>query len=195
MTEEEWLIGADPQRMLSVVCERADARKLRLFALSCCRRVEYLLGADDVKRCRRVVTVLESRIKGAVSEEDLQTALIEMVGESMDAGHSIRHPGEANLYAISSATYTLESLRRGEWATLARTASEAVAYDALSRSDNLDLERIAAPWKPRAWLGEVEWRRDEAAVRSLPEFVSAWGIERSHQAKLLRDIFGNPFHL
>jgi hypothetical protein len=194
MTEAEWLAATDPMPMLLRVSrEGAGERKIRLFALSCCRAVEYLLGADDVKRCRAASAMLENRIEGAASERELQTALSDMVGEVMDAAHSIHHPGEANLYAISHAATTLECVRRGEWAGLTERACHAIASDALSRSGNHTLERISALWRPGNRLSEVEWRRDEAAVRGLPEYVSALGIEQRNQANLLRDIFGNPF--
>ena len=46
MTESEWLASPDPQWMLEVVSDKADDRKLRLFAVACCCR----LGAPENKR-------------------------------------------------------------------------------------------------------------------------------------------------
>lgn len=46
MTEQEWLASSDPVAMLAHIGPTASPRKLRLFAVSCCRAVW------DGKRCR-----------------------------------------------------------------------------------------------------------------------------------------------
>ena len=48
MTEAQWLACTDPDRMLERVRYSyfASARKLRLFAVACCRRI-WRLFADD----------------------------------------------------------------------------------------------------------------------------------------------------
>jgi hypothetical protein len=54
MTEEEWPACGDPQQMLTLLCGRASARKLRLFVAVCC--AEVLRPRDDV-RCLRAAEV------------------------------------------------------------------------------------------------------------------------------------------
>jgi hypothetical protein len=56
MTKEEWLTCTDPSPMLDILREKANDRKLRLFACACCR-VSWRFLTDD--RSRRAVEVVE----------------------------------------------------------------------------------------------------------------------------------------
>ena len=166
MTEAEWLTCDDPEAMLKVVCDRADERKIRLFALAGCRRIEHLLTTGE-KDSRAAIAVLERRIEGTASESDLQSALSAMLGETY--GHA-RNPAHAAGYVLSAATYVLCRVREGNWNALTEDVSEAIAYDALARSGSRDLERIDALWRQRGF-DENRWQRDEDAVRCLPEYL------------------------
>src|SRR5258708_3275733 len=69
MTEAEWLACEEPQRMLTVVGEMASSRKLRLFAVACCRRVWPLL-LDP--RCREAVGIAELQADDEGEDERLE---------------------------------------------------------------------------------------------------------------------------
>jgi hypothetical protein len=68
MTEAEWLACTDPQKMLEFLRDKASDRKLRLFAVACCRRVWNLLSD---KHSRKALTIAERYADAEVSEEKL----------------------------------------------------------------------------------------------------------------------------
>jgi hypothetical protein len=77
MTEAEWLTCTDPERMLDFLCRQTSERKLRLFAVACCRRVWHLL-ADE--RSRQGVEVAERYADEDVTVETLHAARREAIG-------------------------------------------------------------------------------------------------------------------
>lgn len=59
MTEEEWLVSTDPQAMLGYLSNRFTQRKLRSFALACCRRIWHLLDPGE----RRLVDAIDHAVR------------------------------------------------------------------------------------------------------------------------------------
>jgi hypothetical protein len=55
MTEAQWLACEEPRAMLRFLHGKASERKLRLFAVTCCRTITAYV--DD--RCRRALEVAE----------------------------------------------------------------------------------------------------------------------------------------
>jgi hypothetical protein len=68
MTEAEWNACTDPGPMLQFLRGRVSRRKLRLFAVACCRRIWHLL-ADE--RSRHAVTTSEGHADGLVRRKEL----------------------------------------------------------------------------------------------------------------------------
>jgi hypothetical protein len=66
MTEQEWLTCTDPRPMLEFLRGKASERKLRLFAVACCRLV--LPHVPD-QRCEKGLQIAEQYADGLVSEQ------------------------------------------------------------------------------------------------------------------------------
>jgi hypothetical protein len=68
MTEAEWLACDDPELMLEFLEGKAGGRKLRLFAVACCRRLW-----DRLEECyRRTVDIGEQYADGLISTQELR---------------------------------------------------------------------------------------------------------------------------
>jgi hypothetical protein len=70
MNEQEWLDCTDPMPMLEFLQDKVSDRKLRLFAVACCRSVWHLLN----KRGRRAVAMAESFADGMITASALEKA-------------------------------------------------------------------------------------------------------------------------
>ncbi|MCI0460672.1 MAG: hypothetical protein L0Z62_27270 [Gemmataceae bacterium] len=71
MTEAEWLSCNDLDCLLTYLRDRVSARKFRLFAVACCRRVWDLLRPPS----RPAVELLERVADGLAEEHELEEAL------------------------------------------------------------------------------------------------------------------------
>jgi hypothetical protein len=130
MTEAEWLGATDPAEMLTFLrgTGKATDRKLRLFAVACCRGIWPLL-LD--KRSRQAVDVAERFADGEAGLEELKRVLV--------AAYQARDgQRESSGSPITSAAYVaLETCRAGVPLRLEVTLLEAVraATHHLPRSD------------------------------------------------------------
>src|SRR4051812_24322970 len=68
MTEAEWLACTEPTPMLEFLGDGASSRKLRMFAVACCRRIWHLL--TDA-RSRKAIEVAEQCADGWVNPQAL----------------------------------------------------------------------------------------------------------------------------
>jgi hypothetical protein len=64
-----WLAATDPEEMLDKLGDDASPRKLRLFALACCRPLGTALGLPWLEQA---LEVCERRVDGAISANEIQ---------------------------------------------------------------------------------------------------------------------------
>jgi hypothetical protein len=166
MTEQEWLECNSPEPLLWHVEDWASARKLRLFACSCCRLIWHLL--TDVRAHNALVTA-EQFADGHVdkAEVDAASAQVNMAVDEVRANQTLLYfekwaPGGA---AVATAC--------------------AAAIDTFS----MQLVESSAGWAVHAVAGNYALEDPHEEARRVERFYT----EERKQASLARDIFGNPF--
>jgi hypothetical protein len=116
MTEADWLDSADPGPMLRFLREQpGHERKLRLFAVACCRRLAPLVADPDR---RRAVEVIERYADGRASDRELGSARLALVAARAD-----RNVGMAPYWASKTAIAdVIDNVRNGTVESLAHAA-------------------------------------------------------------------------
>jgi hypothetical protein len=71
MTADEWMACTRPEPMLRLMKGKATNRKLRLFAVACCRHIDHLI---QDQRSRMAVDASEQFADGLISLEALRCA-------------------------------------------------------------------------------------------------------------------------
>jgi hypothetical protein len=100
--EADWLGGTDPQAMLLRLPAAVPDRKLRLFALACCRRVEARLTHP---LSRRALALAERYADGLATDEDMGALASQFMGEynARLAGSSVWYWNAAKTTDLNAA--------------------------------------------------------------------------------------------
>jgi hypothetical protein len=178
MTEQEWLTCTDPNLMLEVLRDRSADRKLRLFAVACCRRIWDQIAEQS---SRQAVTISERYADGRANYEKLEAAF---TAADRASSTPLLQGGVSKWFAVDGARLAAHPEMRGLADGTATAAAMAGAWQAR------DTARLAA-------YPEMQGLADgaataEATADSGKDFWKQYASEQAHQCILLRDIFGTP---
>ena len=175
MTEAEWQTCADPTLMLEFLRGKVSNRKLRLFAVACCRRISHLFSDKHISR--RTIEFAERFADGEGTKNDLH-------------GHAWGKPGQAHPVVQYKA-----------WDAAANSADYGAGM--VKRAVLASDEEIYKAWEnafDTAWLqqGYPLHEAREIADASMPaDWVARGKLARSEeqecQSFVFRDIFAYPF--
>jgi hypothetical protein len=142
MTEEQWLSCVSPEAMLQHLTDKASPRKLRLYAIGCCRRIWSQLRDD---RCRHAIEIAQRYADGRANLTELNAAERTVAAMARVTG-DIASPLAYAEFAIGGAA----------WAAT-RTSAWLAAWDA-----GWDARMVA-----RDYIPGTNWERERVCQAEL----------------------------
>jgi hypothetical protein len=162
MTEQEWLNCTDPHKMLQFLGPTASERRLRLFAMACCRQVWRLLTE---KRSQKAVEIVEQILEGALDPGALPRA------------HDLAHSAAYHALKGSAPQYVY-----------AGQAASMACYDGDALGGAYNAARTAV--KALEHFAKEQARKQGHAQARIPGSLSPGATARRSQCGWLRDLFG-----
>jgi hypothetical protein len=167
VTEGDWLTATAPGPMLEFLPDRVSDRKLRLFAVACCRRIWHLLSADIRHRLETPERRADERVIAPIRPFGYVRD-----GDLIDV-HSVGSPPD---FFGPRWDYCSSAVLGASFFPLDVRTTQAVAY-ACAKS----VAVAAMEVRHRHLLYPEGYRCPERDAES------------AEQANLLRDVVGNPF--
>ena len=176
MTEADWLACTDPQPMLEFVRGKASDRKVRLFAVACCRRVWPSLEHEE--------------FRNAVRKAELFADGLADRGEMLQAYEKARAifgklHGKDNGPGAALTASGFPSPPKSFWQRVADALDDPWWEDELDKGDPLGPALVTARHAARA-AADLQGQRN--VLDALPTIA-----EQRGQTALVRCLFGNPF--
>ena len=177
MTEAEWLACTDPQPMLEFLRRKASDRKVRLFAVACCRRVwpslEHEELRDAVRKAEAFADGLADRAGMLQANEKARAIFVQLHG---------KHNGPGAALTVSGFPGPPKSI----WERFFDALDDPWWEDEFDKGDPLAPALVTARHAARA-AADLE---GEKCVPDSPVRIA----EQRAQTVLVHCIFGNPFH-
>jgi hypothetical protein len=178
MTETAWLSCSELGPMLRFLDERASMRKMRLFTIACCHRVEHLMTDED-EAGRQALALSDKMVEKHVNSEEVRSAFHDAWNAAFRLTDGFREEPDlqARSNAIAAAYNALHETVEPIW------HSHASKNVLVLRSDIRKTPwhaRSAAAFGTGAWLASSPWKK-------------TMDDEERQQIAILRDVFGNPF--
>src|SRR5262245_27670271 len=176
MTEAEWLGCTDPGPMLEWLRGKASDRKVRLFAVACCRRVwsslEHEEFRDAVRKAESLADGLVDRTEMSKAHETARAIFVRLHGRDNGPGAALTASG------FPSAPKSL--LQR-----VADALDDPWWEDEFDKGDPLAPAFVTARHAARA-AADLQGERNVSDA-------AATIAEHREQAALIHCLFGNPF--
>jgi hypothetical protein len=152
MTDQEWVECTDPERMLQFLLGKATERKLRLFAVACCRHILHLLPD---KRLHQAIEVAERFADGNATRDQLSA--------SCRAAHLARRL-QAKVYGKAAADCANLMALNAAW--------QAIRYSRLEELTQCHLLRdiFGNPFRP-VCLDSATLRWQESTIVKLAQAI------------------------
>src|SRR5262245_33974787 len=176
MTEAEWLACTNPQPMLEFLRRQASDRKVRLFAVACCRRVWASLEHEEF---RDAVLTAESFADGLVDRAEMLAAHEKARAIFVDLHGKDNGPGAA------LTTSGFPSPPKSFLQKVANALDDPWWEDEFDKGDPLAPALVTARHAARA-AADLQGQRN---VSEAPATIA----EHLEQTSLVHCLFGNPF--
>jgi len=176
MTETEWLACTDPQPMLAHLGRKASQRKVRLFAVACCRRVwpslEHEEFRDAVRKAESFADGLADRAEMLAAHEKARAIFVTLHGSDNGPGAALTASG-------------FPGPPKSFMQRVADTLDDPWWEDEFDKGDPLAPALVTARHAARA-AADIQGERN---VLDGPARIA----EHREQTALIHCLFGNPF--
>ncbi len=145
MTKDEWQAARNPKSMLKFLWKKASGRKLRLFSVSCCRRVWELITFESG---RAAVEIAERHADRVVEDDEWRNGFVAAIREASQWVNNCGIADNAIGYATGAAAYVL-----ADGSTIESEAASAGASVVL---DMIQIIHSRANWRYPARIVALE---------------------------------------